>query len=230
MKKLLVILLLFASSYYATAQVSVTYSFGYGSYKMGDMKAFLESVQSHVEGQHPGLNTAIVDNFPAYITHTLDFGYQIKKHEFGVKAGFYSTGGKLSRQDYSGEYENKTTINGYKAGLYYRNYFYNYKISEGSSISLFGEISPSTIISNIKLKSHLTINNQPIDAEETSVYKVDFSCLPQAGIRYKIIPMIGIQLSAGYEVTFGERTHRLDGNPRIDWSGFRASAGATICF
>lgn len=230
MKKILSAIFLLFISLYAAAQVSVTYSFGYGSYKMGDMKTFLEKTQLHIEEKHPGLNTYIVDDFPAYITHNLDIGYQIKRHEFGIKGGFYSTGGKISRQDYSGEYEFKTTINGYKTGIYYRNYLYNQKIGKKSSLSLFGEISPSVIISEVKIKSHLTINEEPLEAENTSIYKVDFACLPQVGVRYKIIPMIGVQLAAGYEIAFGEKAYRLDGNPRIDWSGFRASAGANISF
>lgn len=228
MKKVLLTSVFLFTSYCAIAQLSINYSIGYGSYKMGDMKNFVDNIQLHVEGQYPGLNTIIVDHFPAYITHSVDIGYKQKVHEFGIRGGFYSTGSKISFQDYSGEYECNVLINGYKAGAYYRNYFSNSKIGKKSLLSLFGEISPSAIISRTKITSHLTVYDQPLESEKTAIHKVDFAILPQIGIRYNIIPQVGVQLMTGYEVSFGQRTYKLDGNPRIDWSGFRASAGITV--
>lgn len=228
MKKIIFTSLFVLTSYCAMAQFSINYSVGYGSYKMGDMKNFVEDMQSYVEGQYPGLKTVIVDNFPAYVTHSLDIGYKYKVHEFGIKGGFYSTGSKISFQDYSGEYEANVLINGYKTGLYYRNYFFNNKIGKKSLLSLFGEISPSAIISRTKITSHLTVFDQLLESEKTAIHKVDFAVLPQVGVRYNIIPQVGVQLTAGYEVSFGERAYKLDGNPRIDWSGFRASGGITV--
>lgn len=228
MKKTLLTTLLLLSSYCVMAQYMINYSIGYGSYKMGDMKSFLENVQSQVEGLHPELSTAIVDKFPAYILHSVDMGYRLKSHEFGLKGGFYSTGGKISRQDYSGEYEYKVILNGYKTGLFYRNHFYTCNVQGKSTLSLFGEISPSVIISQTKLSSHFVVDNQPIDTEKKQSHKIDFSVMPLAGVRYNIIPQVGIQLSAGYEVSFGEKAKKLAGNPRIDWSGLRVSGGITL--
>ena len=230
MKKLLFISICLLLANVAMAQFSVSYSFGYGSYKMGDMKGFLENIQQHEEGQHPGLGAAVVDNFPAYMTHSVDVAYRIKAHEFGVRGSFYSTGGKLSKQDHTGEYECKVTTNGYRQSLFYRYYFYSTAPRNKRVLSVFGEVAPAVIVSRVKIREHLTVYNEPIESDDVTVDKVGFACLPQVGVRYNILPYLGFQVMAGYELSFSPKVSELAESPKIDWSGVRVSGGVYVSF
>lgn len=230
MKKIILISFCLCFSYHMMAQLSVNYSFGYGSYKMGDMKDFLENMRLHVEGQYPGLGVAIVDNYPAYMTHSVDIGYRIKSHEIGVRSSFLSTGGKLSRQDQTGEYEAEVTVNGYRQALFYRYYILAPMPEKKRKVSVFAELSPSVIISRVKINEHLAVYENILESDKLKVDKVGFSCLPQVGARYNFIPQIGVQLTAGYEISFGPAADKLAGNPKIDWSGVRVSGGVSLTF
>ncbi len=123
------------------AQVSISYSTGYGDYKMKDMSwmldASLQAVQSSLSA-----GIRVTDNFPAHITHNLDVAYSLNCHEVGLKGTYLTTGGKIAYADYSGKYYEKLTLNGYRIGAMYRFHFFRAQ-PEKRSFSIFGEISPA---------------------------------------------------------------------------------------
>lgn len=229
MKKTTIILFCILMCLQAKAQFSISYSFGYGTYKMDDMKNILTSAKEAINSQYPGLDAQIVDNFPGYITHTLDVGYRIQQNEFGQKATFLTTGGKLSRADYSGEYEEKITLSAYRQGVFYRNYFYTSNMSNNRSLSLFGEISPSVVFTKMKTEGHTSIGNETQHMDQIHLNSTSFAILPQIGLKFNLNPHIGFLLSSGYDFNFGSGIDKLGGNT-IDWSGFRVSLGASYTF
>lgn len=229
MKKVTFILFIILFSFQARAQFTVNYSFGYGTYKMNDMQDILKTALDQMNGTYPGLDARIVDNFPGYITHSLDLGYLLKQHEFGLRGSFLTTGGKISRADYSGEYEETLTLTGIQLKLYYRNYFYTSRINNNSSLSLFGELSPGIIFSKMKTGGHLTLDNQTQQMDQVKVNGTNFSVSPQVGIKYNLTPHIGFLISSGYDFNFGSDVDKLGGN-KIDWSGFRVNGGVSYTF
>ena len=76
------IILFLVTTLGVNAQFSVSYTAGYGSYKMGDMKKLLESAFQMEQGTMPA-GLRIVDNFPAYVTQSVDFTYKRDRMEWG---------------------------------------------------------------------------------------------------------------------------------------------------
>ncbi|WP_080903332.1 hypothetical protein [Parabacteroides sp. Marseille-P3160] len=229
MKKTLLILFCLTAAFRVGAQFTVSYSAGYGRYDMGDMKNVLSTIQSQLNSAVPGLGLTNVDNFPAYINHTLDIGYKYKVHEFGLKSSFLTTGGKLSRADYSGEYSVKMIVNGFREGIYYRNYFYTDEKDAGPFFSLFAELSPNVMISHLKLKEGFSIadaDDKYVDEENFT--KVGFTILPQAGAKYNFTRTVGILITTGYEFSFSSGIE--GGDNKINWSGIRLAGGFSYLF
>ena len=215
------------------AQFRLDYHASYATYNMSDMKDFVHSVRTREPFRQFGME--LVEDFSAYIAHSVNIGYRLSHHEFGVKSGFYSTGGKLSVGDYSGKINMTFTTNGYREALYYRNYFYTLEKEDALGIlkdkfSLWGEVSPALIISTLKIKTTLTDVDMQEVVEEPEYNENAYSLLLQIGGRFYINRMIGLELSAGYDLSFGGSYEELIGSPRSDWSGLRLSGGLGFTF
>lgn len=66
--------------------------------------------------------------------------------------------------------------------------------------------------------------------EEPEYNENAYSLLLQIGGRFYINRMIGLELSAGYDLSFGGSYEELIGSPRSDWSGLRLSGGLGFTF
>jgi len=223
MKKYISIFLFIVSVHLSVAQVSVTYSLGYGDYKMSDMKDLLNERFSSVK---PFIGKIkVLDNFPGYLTHNIDASYHLKMHEMGVTFTYLTTGGKLGYSDYSGEYEEKMTLKGYRMGLFYRYNFTEISLTNSTAITFFGDISPALIISDLTYNGYLRIGDEITSSEEEiSGNSTNFSILPQFGIKLKIPYNLSFIISAGYDFNLkGELNNKA--NTKIDWSGLRAKCG-----
>ena len=228
MKRLFLILLcsvIFVNLY---SQFRMDYSLSYASYQMRDMKDLLHSIETSELMRKIGIKN--VENFPAYIAHAVNIGYRINEHEFGIKSSFYTTGGKLSVADYSGTINVKMVTNGYREGLYYRNYFYTYNTQERPRFAIWGEVSPAIIISKLKLKTIVRDLEEQQTIEDFDFNKTAFSLLPQLGGKYYLTNNISFDISAGYELSFGGEYSDLNNSPRPDWSGFRINGGIGLTF
>ncbi len=228
MKRLILILLCGIVYINLYSQFRLDYNVSYASYQMKEMKDLLHSIQMTEFMQKVGIKN--VENFPAYMAHALNIGYRINQHEFGIKSSFYTTGGKLSIADYSGAINVKIVTNGYREGLYYKNYFYTYNDHERPRFAVWGEISPAVIISKLKMETSARDIGEQYSLEDFDFNATAFSVLPQLGGKYYLTNNISFDISMGYELSFGGKYDDLKDSPRPDWSGFRLNGGIGLTF
>ena len=233
MKRLLLIVFCSISLYSLQAQFRLDYHVSYAAYNMGDMKNFVQTVRLNEPFRQLGMET--VESFPAYIAHSVNIGYKLNHHEFGLKSGYYSTGGKLSVGDYSGKINMSFTTNGYREGIYYRNYFYTLEKVNAQGLfkdrfSIWGEVSPALIISTLKIETTITDVELQEVFEEPEYNENAYSLLLQLGGKYHINRVVSLDLSVGYDLSFGGNYNKLNGSPRPDWSGLRLSSGLGLSF
>jgi len=215
-------------AFQANAHFSLGYSLGYGSYKMNDMKVFLDDMVNVMRYQLPGIPVDVVDHFPGFITHGLDLSYRIKRHEIGLRGTYLTTGGKIAYSDYTGEYSGKILLNGFCLGANYRFHFPVADFDKNGSLGLFVELSPGITFSKLKSKEYLKIFGQRQDADENLNFKAKGAFLfPQLGIRWFTTKHIGIQFSGGYFFQFGShlKFNGVDTKIKSDWSGVRMNGG-----
>lgn len=231
MKKNIITALLLLFAMGANAQYNISYSVGYGTYKMNDMKDLLEyALQSMHSTMPKGL--AIVDNFPPYITHTIDATYKKNHNEFGLKGSFLTTGGKIAYSDYSGKYIEKLTFTGYRIGALYRLYTNESKLGK-CTLSFFGEVSPAIMFTHLGYKATLDIYEQNIHQEGTdniSTNATGLSIQPMFGGRLAVTRNISFSASLGYDFELGSKLPTMNDVYRADWSGFRLNGGVIYSF
>lgn len=216
------------SSYAIQAQFLVEYDISYAKYQMKNMKHLLHTIEMSEDLQKLGIKN--VGNFPSYVAHTINIGYLYNTHEFGIKSSFYTTGGKLSVADYSAAINIELTTNGFREGLYYKNYFYTHNHQGRDLISFWGELSPAIIISQLKLKTKVREIDKNQTLEDYKFTKIGFTILPQVGAKYYITKHINIHTSIGYEISFGGGYNDLSGSPKTNWSGIRITGGVGYKF
>ena len=213
------------------SQVRVSYSVGYGDYNMSDMNKVLDNSLFLIELEFP-TGVAITDRFPGYITHNIDATYHLKRHEFGIKGTYLTTGGKIAYSDYSGEYFEKITLNGYRVGAMYRFHFLKSQIGN-LPLSFYGELSPA--ITFTSLKYNALLNLPEYDVHETpedvlSTNETGYSIQPLIGAQLFLTRNIFFNVSAGYDFEFGAKLSTANNLLRVDWTGFRANGGVGFSF
>ena len=82
MKKYIFILFLMLISIGSKAQFTVSYSAGYGSYRMKDLKDGVNAALLKMKESMP-VNLKIMDNYPGYINHNVTLSYIRQNHEAG---------------------------------------------------------------------------------------------------------------------------------------------------
>ncbi|NDV59351.1 hypothetical protein [Bacteroides sp. 519] len=233
MKKIIIAILFFTLTISVNAQFSIGYSVGYGTYDMGDMKDMLKDMQK-VPIQTPDFQTTelqlyIVDKFPGYITHQIEAGYKLKRHEFGLKFMYMTTGGKLSLADYSGEYNIKAIMNGFKQEAFYRYYL----LSDNQPFNFYLDVVPGIVINNFKLKENIKLYDGDSASDNINMHGVNFSVTPAIGASYRINSLLAVRASAGYEINFPNAELEKDDYKlyyKSNWSGLRLSAGVSLYF
>ncbi len=227
----LIILVLIASTT-ASAQVRVSYSVGYGDYKMDDMNRLLDASLSLIAMELPA-GVAITDRFPGYITHSLEATYAFKRHEIGLKGTYMTTGGKIAYSDYSGKYNEDLTLNGYRVGAMYRFYFLQTQVSN-LPLSLFGELSPAITFTSLIYEALLSLPDYDINEsnpeDNVSTNETGYSIQPMIGGQLFATRNIFFILSAGYDFEFGSKLSTTNNLLRADWTGFRVNGGVGFSF
>lgn len=228
MKRLILISLCCIGYFNVHAQFRLDYNVSYASYQMDEMKDLLHSIGMTEPLNKLGLKN--VENFPAYIAHAVNIGYRVNQHEFGIKSSFYTTGGKLSVADYSGAINIQLIVSGYREGLYYKNYLYTHTPHAKQRFSIWGELSPAIIISKLKIESVVRDLDNQDTIEDDTFNETAFAILPQLGGKYYLTDYLSLDLSAGYELSFGGEFGDLKGTPKPGWSGFRMNGGIGLTF
>lgn len=214
------------------AQMSFSYSVGYGDYKMNDMHSLLNASLQSVKTSMPK-GVRITDNFPAYINHNIDVVYSFNRHDVGLKGTYLTTGGKIAYADYSGKYHEKLILNGYRLGAMYR--FHFLKTQLGSlPFSIYGEILPAIILTQLKYSALFSFPDYEIHETNTeddvSTNEIGFSVEPLIGGQLFVTKNIFTSASLGYDFEFGSKLKTFNNMLRADWSGFRINAGIGFKF
>lgn len=255
MKKYIFILSLMLISIGSKAQFTVSYSAGYGDYRMKDLKDGVDAAFVKLKEQLP-VNLKIIDNYPGYINHNVTLSYIRDNHEAGLTGTFLTTGAKIAYSDYSGEYMQKSTLNGYRVGILYR---FLHPVANPwplGTLYIFGELSPAVIFSRYKENGHMTVVNSLASRSSAKGNVTQYSLVPAIGARLNVTPNIGFHVSAGYDFSFdGEGTLDFEsatttlsstgnelspgGNTtyekgvtkwKSDWSGIRFNLGISYTF
>ena len=231
-KYITLIFLALMASATAKAQVRVSYSVGYGDYKMDDMNRLLDASLSLVAMELPA-GVSITDRFPGYVTHSLDATYAYKRHEFGLKGTYMTTGGKIAYSDYSGRYNEDLTLNGYRVGAMYRFHFLQTQLGT-LPLSLFGELSPAITFTSLKYEALLSLPdfdiNETNPVDNVSTDETGYSIQPMIGGQLFVMRNIFFILSAGYDFEFGSELSTTNNLLRADWTGFRVNGGVGFSF
>jgi hypothetical protein len=218
-------------SFSVKAQFSISYAAGYGTYQMNDLKSLIETAYIQMAPTLPP-GTRVVDNFPGYITHTLDGTYLLKRHEMGLKVSYLTTGATIAYSDYSGKYEEKIILNGYRVGLLYRLHS-NAREVGPYKLSFFGELSPAVTFTHLKYKASINLHESDVHEEapdNLSTNESGYSLQPLLGCRLAVSRQLAFFTSAGYDFEFGAKLSTTNDYYRADWSGIRANAGLTWLF
>lgn len=245
MKKYIVLLALLCVALVSKAQFTISYSAGYGDYKMDKMQTFMDEALSALLSQVPSLPYRLVSNFPGNVNHRFDATYLKGPYEFGLTGGYNSTGSKLAYSDYSGKYSQKITANAIRLAALYR---YHVPISTSGKrnvFSAYGEFSVGAVFTDFKYDGFIEIGNKRNDFKNFfSNSASGFTLQPMLGVKYNVTQNIAFHLAGGYEFEFGsniEETITYESNNaynrqpitteyRLDWSGFRANAGVSYTF
>lgn len=215
MKKLVIILLLYYPIQAYSQGWSIEYSIGYGSYQLDNIKSLQQSMLNNYELKE-------TDCFPNYITHSVSLGYDTGRHHFGSNFSYLTTGGRVHRADYSGSYKVDMIMNGYRLGVFYRNY-----ITTGfSPLSIYLQISPGVLFSNLEINEQVNVYSE--SAQETTELKgIGIYLEPTIGAKYRFTKWLQFSLGGGYEFDFlgkmklsGQKT-QIESN----WNGFRLYGG-----
>lgn len=223
MKKYIVLTLLILSAATIKSQVTISYSAGYGDYNMSKMKDLLQDRLSLIS---PQIDARIVDKFPGYVTHTIDVTFDDLKegHQVGLKFSYLTTGGKTHYSDYSGQYYEKLTLNGYRIAGLYRYTFASLPALKTCKLSFFGELSPGLIFSKLDYEG---LMGEEHIKDNLSSNMTGFTILPQVGANLRLPYGIGIHLTGGYDFEFGSKTVTKE---RANWSGIRLNGGVSYSF
>lgn len=211
------------------SQITAKYSIGYGAYNMSDMEKYMEESKSAILLIIPGLDIVTTDKFPSYVTHRIDIGYKIQKHEVGIAVAYLNTAGKFSYSDYSGKISSEMKISGYKTGLYYKYNFHEIIFNRNKKLFFYGELSPSLVFVKIKVTEEIKPENHLIKGENKDLNNTSISILPQIGIQYNLNSHIGIFCSGGYDINVSTKVKELNNN-KADWSGVRLNGGISLNF
>lgn len=108
-----VILFILVSDILYSQKLEISVGSGLGSYRMADLKELnLNNLNSL------SFNARQLDDYPSYLNYQSSLLFSLKELvAFGVSFSYASTGSRISRSDYSGEYQFDTKIRGLSPGV-----------------------------------------------------------------------------------------------------------------
>lgn len=224
MKNLFLLSLFISSHIFVFSQDwSVEYSFGYGTYRLDDVKTIQNSLQQYMS-QYGAKTT---ENFPAWFTHSGAIGYITNRSHFGINFSYLTTGARTGVTDYSGSYYANIIMNGYRLGAFYR-----YYINTGfSALKLYFQVSPGMIFSGMKMIETIRIATESDSQTEKMKSKTAYF-EPSIGMKYNVTNWINVSISGGYEADLGGKLQSGSSESvlKVHWNGLRvyASVGLTI--
>lgn len=206
MKKiyLLIIFLILAISIYSQG-IEVAFQTGLSNFKMSDLKELNQRV-------YLPFDTELVSDFPAYYYYQPSAYLTFKKINVGISYSFHSTGSRISRKDYSGEYFFDTKV---KSDSYSLNIEYNTTQKENLNFFIYSEFGKISSLLTIKEYFDLYDENY---IDNKFIYKSkNYYFEPGFKIIYPIRE-VKFALNLGYLIQFGKNSFRLIEDSRVDLS------------
>jgi len=204
--------------------VSVLLEQGIGSYRMNDLKQLNIEVLNSLP-----FAAKVTENFPLYWNYKLSLMLSIKNDlDIGATCSFQSTGSRISRVDYSGEYSFDSKINALSPGIIAEIHIPLNKLRISFNNEVGIEYSKILLIEHIKISSNLKENRYSFKSQ-------NWYYEPTVRLSYPIL-FFRLGITGGYLFDFKKGIVRsIDSNnfniklsdgklPTADWSGMRLCA------
>ena len=230
MKRLLSFYIVFLFCLTASAQQEITFSTGYGSYLMNDLRYMQNNIS-----QYGDLHLIKTTSFPAYFNYSLRYGYGInKKTYFGVVAGLMSTGARSSVSDYSGYAFSDINCTAYRFGTYIKQKvlgtkFLNKPLDFSCMIDFCGIRTNGSFTDSVRIYDTTIKEGTNLKLTSMGIYTE-----PLIAIDYGLTSFLSLEIKAGGALNlnlpfyYQRISNNLVYNDRKispDWSGFRVGAG-----
>jgi hypothetical protein len=217
MKQLIILLILITAHTVNAQTFRISYEPGYGLYSLTSLKTFQRKYATQINE----LPIKPVVQFPTYINHLATFCFYMDKDNLlGINIGYYSTGGRNSLVDYSGEYKFDMLLNSHQVGIeseHIKTLKNDLKIHLNFKLGIINSV----------LKYSETLNIIGIDKTTNSdeYEQFDFFIEPNITVSKNIFQHLAISTSLGYNLN----TNYFREN-YINWSGLRPRIGLRYSF
>jgi len=230
MKNLLKYLFLLFPAILNAQFVAFQYDFGYGSYKLEDVRAIHDRIRSVVMWQ---IGARTMENFPNHYIHSGAFGYIAGQHNFGISGAYLTTGGRVHVADYSGEYKTDMVLTGTRFGGFYR----YYTLKESKWLNMYLQIAPGVLQSRLKIDEKFMLGDRKITEEKLYFFSRGMYIEPSAGVCFKLLKWSHLSFGCGYEINawgkmeqynISNNSLKYQGDDKIRWDGFRLYASLIL--
>lgn len=199
---------------------------GIGTYGMKDLKEFNTMNLNSLT-----FDAKITDNFPNYWSNKILLQYSMKKFlTFGIACSYQSTGSRISRVDYSGEYFFDTKIRAFSPGVMAEFYIplNNFRFSFCNEVGID--------FSKLRLNEYIKINSE-LKEDDYSFTSENWYYEPTVKLSYPILFFrLGIttgyllELKKGIVVSSDNQNIKLSDGELVtsDWSGARFGISLSI--
>jgi hypothetical protein len=205
----------------SSQELNINLESGLGSYKMGDLKELNDMVLESLP-----FDSKITENFPNYFYYKPSLNLSLNKIiSFGIVLSYQSTGSRISRADYSGEYFYDTKIRALSPGILIE----FYRPIDKFRVSFSSEFGIN--YSKLYLKEYLRVYSET-DDNDASFVSHNFYYEPAFKISYSV-GILRVGMTAGYLVDFSkgkfaDTERKVDiltltdnSQPTADWQGMR---------
>lgn len=164
----------------------------YATFHMRGMKEmqndFAEQIKENVDAK-------VLSSFPAYSGYELNFNTEFAEgHQIGGYVGYYSTGGRIHYEDYSGEIKMDQLLKNVSAGVYNELSFYN--LAESDFIFSF---RAGITLTQYQIISLLQVE-KIAEKEDIGFNSINIHLSPGICYRYPIGKIFFVQAEARYEL------------------------------
>lgn len=199
---------------------------GYGTYKMTEIKHFLDNIMNSNE-----LQPHRVSNFPGYLFFRSYLGIEYQHLNLGFAYTLMSTGSRYSIYDYSGDYRFDTQIIGNSSGL-----FAELPVMSFNRFKFIIAAESGMILNKLKLSESFQLTDIYIQQDNYNFRSINIFVKPYFKLEYEIWKKISANVLIGYHKDIIRSKMHLEGDIlsktdfTANWDGIRTSIGLSYRF